>query len=142
MSKTSVSRLLSIAVLMALLLASFSTISVVAKGNTQGLVDKWDQLIGNYNRQSIAHNSAHHWAEVWLMQNKNASAADKAKIQKHLDICNSALAGATAIVMKHEGFDSSGKVVDKAAARQSIKDLNLILLKHAASVRNLSAHVN
>ncbi len=142
MSKTSVSRLISIAVLMALMLASFSTISVIAKGNTQGVEEKWDQLVSNYNRQAVAHNSVHHWAEVWLMHNKDASAADKAKIQKHLDICNSALAGATAIVMKHEGFDSKGKVVDKAAARQSIKDLNLLLLKHAASVRNLSAHVN
>jgi hypothetical protein len=142
MSKTSVSRLISIAVLMALLLAALSTIGVVAKGNTQGLEEKWDQLIGNYNRQSISHNNAHHWAEVWLVRNKDASAADKAKIQRHLDICNSALAGATNIVVKHEGFDSNGKVVDKAAAQKSVKDLNLLLLKHAASVRNLSAHVN
>ena len=142
MSKTSVSRLISIAVLMALLLASLSTISVVAKGNTQGLEEKWDQLIGSYNRQTMSHNSAHHWAEVWLAQNKDASASDKAKIQRHLDICNSALAGATNIVVKHDGFDSSGKVVDRAAARASIKDLNLLLLKHAASIRNLSAHVN
>jgi hypothetical protein len=142
MSKTSVSRLVSIAVLMALLLASFSTIGVVAKGNTQGVEEKWDQLISNYNRQTAAHNSVHNWAKAWLVDHKDASAADKAKIQKHLDICNSALAGATTIVVKHEGFDSSGKVVDKAAARKSIKDLNLLLLKHAASVRNLSAHVN
>ena len=127
---------------MALLLASFSTISVVAKGNTQGLEEKWDQLVANYNRQSLTHDNAHHWADVWLMKNKDASAADKAKIQKHLEICNSALAGATSIVMKHEGFDSGGKVVDKAAAQKSVKDLNKLLLLHAASVRNLSAHVN
>ncbi len=142
MSKIFVSRLISIAVLMALLLASFSTISVAAKGNTQGLEEKWNQLVDNYNRQSVDHASAHHWAEVWLKQNKNASSADKATIQKHLDICNVALAGATALVTKHEGFDSSGKVVDKAAARKTIKDLNLLLLKHASSVRNLAAHVN
>ena len=142
MSKTSVSKLISIAVLMALLLASFSTIGVVAKGNTSGLESKWDQLVGNYNRQIVAHNSAHHWAEAWLMDNKDATSSSKAKIQKHLDICNSALAGATAIVMKHEGFDSKGKVVDKAAAQKSVKDLNLLLLKHAASIKNLSAHVN
>jgi hypothetical protein len=142
MSKLSVSRLVLIAALMALLLASFSTISVVAKGNTQGLEEKWDQLIANYNRQSITHESVHHWAEVWMMKNKDASSADKAKIERHLGICNSALAGATAIVTKHEGFDSNGKVVDKAAARKSVMDLNKLLLLHAASVRNLSAHVN
>lgn len=141
MSKTSVSRLISIAVLMALLLASLSTISVLAKGNTQGLEDKWDQLISNYNRQYVNHNSVHHWAEVWLERNRDASDDAKANIQRHLDICNSAMAGATAIVVKHEGFDSNGKVVDKAAARQSIKDLNLLLVKHAASVRNLAAHI-
>jgi hypothetical protein len=142
MSKTSVSRLISIAVLMALLLAPFSTFSVVAKGNNEAVEEKWDQLVGSYNRQTISHESAHNWADVWLAKNKDASAADKAKIQKHLNICNSSLAAATTIVVKHEGFDSSGKVVDKAAARQSIKDLNLLLLKHAASVRNLSGHVN
>ncbi len=142
MSKTSVARLISMAVLMALLLASFSTVGAVAKSNTTGLESKWDQLVTNYDRQVLTHDSAHHWAEVWLMQNKNASASDKAKIQKHLDICNSAMAGATTIVMKHEGFDGKGKVVDKAAAQKSVKDLNKLLLAHAASVKNLSAHVN
>ncbi len=142
MSKTSVAKLISIAVLLALMLASFSTVGVAAKSTNTGLESKWDQLVTNYNRQALTHNSAHHWAEVWLMQNKNASAADKAKIQKHLDICNSALAGATTIVTKHEGFNAKGKVVDKSAAEKSIKDLNKMLLTHATSVRNLSAHVN
>jgi hypothetical protein len=142
MSKTSVSKLISIAVLMALLLALLSTTGVMAKGNNQGLEEKWDQLIANYNRQSMGHTSAHHWADAWIMKNKDASAADIAEIKKHLNICNSALASATTIVMKHEGFDSAGKVVDKAAAQKSVKDLNKLLLLHAASVRNLSAHVN
>jgi len=143
MFKTSVAtRVISFAVLITLLLASFATTGAFAKGNNQGLENKWEQLVDSYNRQSMTHNSAHHWAEAWLKDNPDASASKKAEVQKHLTICNSALATATTIVSKHNGFDARGKVVDKAAARQSAKDLALVLQRHAASVRNLDAHIN
>jgi hypothetical protein len=125
-----------------LLLASFATTGALAKGNNQGLESKWEQLVDSYNRQSMTHNSAHHWAEVWLKNNPDASESKKAAVEKHLTVCNSALATATTIVIKHNGFDSSGKVVDKAAAKKSAKDLALALQTHAASIRRLDAHVN
>jgi hypothetical protein len=135
-------RVISLAILITLLFASFATTGALAKGNNQGLENKWEQLVDSYNRQSMTHNSAHHWAEAWLKDNPDASASKKAEVQKHLTICNSALATATTIVSKHNGFDASGKVVDKAAARQSAKDLTLALQRHASSIRNLDAHVN
>jgi hypothetical protein len=135
-------RVISFAVLITLLLASFATTVAVAKGNNQGLENKWEQLVDSYNRQSMTHNSAHHWAEAWLKDNPDASASKKAEVQKHLTICNSALASATTIVSKHNGFDAKGMVVDKAAAQKSVKALNLALQRHAASLRNLDAHVN
>ena len=143
MFKTTVAtRVISFAILITLLLASFATTGALAKGNNQGLENKWEQLVDNYNRQSKTHNSAHHWAEAWLKDNPDASASKKAEVQKHLTICNSALATATTIVSKHNGFDASGKVVDKAAARQPAKDLALALQRHASSIRNLDAHIN
>jgi len=143
MFKTSVAtRVISLAILITLLLASFATTGALAKGNNQGLENKWEQLVDNYNRQSMSHNSAHHWAEVWLKNNPDASDSKKAEVQKHLTICNSALGAAATIVSKHNGFDASGKVVDKSAAQKSAKDLALALQRHAASIRNLDAHVN
>jgi hypothetical protein len=142
MSKISVAtRVISIAVLMAIMLAAFPATTAVAKTNDQGLAVKWHELVTSYNRQSVTHNSAHHWVEVWLKQHKNASAADKAKVEKHLSTCNSALAAAAAVVMKHEGFNAKGDVVDKAAAKRSVTKLNQALLLHAGSIRQLEAHI-
>ena len=78
MFKTSVAtRVISFAVLITLLLASFATTVAVAKGNNQGLENKWEQLVDSYNRQSVTHNSAHHWAEEWMKDNRNASDSKK-----------------------------------------------------------------
>ena len=143
MPKISVAtKVISFAVLIALMLTPFATATAVAKGGDPALEQKWDQLIGNYNRQSVAHNSVHHWADVWLMNHRDASSSDKSKIERHLVICNKALATATSIVMKHEGFESNGKVVHKNVARKTIKALNEALILHASSVRNLQAHIN
>lgn len=128
-----------IAILLALVLSSFPTVSVLAKGNTQGLENKWDQLVTNYNRQSVTHNGAHNWVMNWLKSKHSASS--KEEIQKHLSICNSALASAGTVVWRHAGFDSTGKVVDKALARQSIKDLANYLRQHAGSIKNLQEHM-
>lgn len=143
MSKTSVvTKLISFAVMIALLIASFPTMNVVAKGNNQGLESKWSQLIDNYNRQSSAHNGVHKWVDHWLIQNKNASESRKSEIMKHLVICNSAIASAGTIVSKHSGFDSNGKVIDKGLAQKSVKDLAFYLRQHAGSINNLKAHIH
>jgi hypothetical protein len=128
-----------VAILLALVLSSFPTVSVLAKGNTQGLENKWDQLVTNYNRQSTTHNSAHKWVENWLKSKHGVS--EKEEVQKHLSICNSALVSAGTIVWRHAGFDANGTVVDRALARQSIKDLANYLRQHAGSIKNMKEHM-
>jgi len=130
------------AVLIALLFASFPTTSVVAKGNNQGLEDKWSQLVTNYDRQSSHHNSIHKWVDHWLKTQKKDSISDRGDVQKYLTICNSAIMSAGAIVAKHAGFDTEGNVIDRGAARKSIKDLSYYLRQHAGSIKNLDAYVN
>jgi hypothetical protein len=141
MTRTSVmSRIVALAILIALVLASLPMSNAVAKGDTAGLENKWSQLVSNYNTQSINHNSIHKWVNHWLMTNKTAS--NKADVLKHLSICNSAIMAAGAVVSKHTGFDQNGKVVDRAAALKSIKDLGFFLRQHAGSMKNLSDHIN
>jgi hypothetical protein len=143
MPKISVlSKAITLAILIALVLASLPTVSVVAKGTNQGLENKWSQLVTNYNRQNSNHASAHKWADHWLITHKKASAPDKQKVEKHLAICNSAIMAAGVIVSKHAGFDSNGEVIDRAAAIKSIKDLSWYLRQHAGSIKNLSGYVN
>ena len=129
-------------ILIALLFASFPTTSVIAKGNNQGLEDKWSQLVDNYYRQSSNHNSAHKWADHWLKTHKNASDSKQADVERHLAICNSAIMGAGAIVSTHAGFDTKGNVIDRGAAIKSIKDLSYYLRQHVGSIKNLNEHIN
>jgi hypothetical protein len=128
-----------LALLIALVLSSLPTASVFAKGNNTGLENKWDQLVTNFNRQSATHTSAHKWVEKWLKTKHTTS--EKEEVQKHLDICNSALASAGSIVWRHAGFDANGKVVDRASAIKSIKDLSNYLRQHAGSIKNLREHM-
>jgi hypothetical protein len=142
MSKMSVfTKAISFAVLIALVLASLPTVSVVAKGNTQGLEAKWSQLVDNYTRQSSNHDSAHRWVDHWLKTHRKASLSEKNEIQKHLNICNSAIMAAGTIVSKHAGFDAKGNVIDRGAARKSIKDLSYYLRQHIGSIKNLQGHL-
>lgn len=131
-----------LAVLIALVLSSFPTVNVLAKGNTQNLENKWDQLVTNYNRQSIHHNSAHNAVDHWFNTYKKASLSEKDEVRKHLSICNGAITSAGSVVAQHAGFDVNGKVIDKALARKSIKDLGYYLQKHAGSIKNLNEHLN
>ena len=140
MFKTPVAtRVISFAVLIALLLASFPTAVVAAKDNNLGLEAKWAKLIDNYNRQSVFHNSAPRWVAQWLSDHRKAPARQKAEIQKDLELSNAAWAAVPSIVGRHNGFDAQGHVVDKAAARQSIKDLSKALQRYNASLKKLKA---
>jgi hypothetical protein len=140
MLKTSVAtRVISLAVLITLLLASFPTAVAAAKDNNRGLEAKWAKLIDSYNRQSIFHNSAPRWVAQWLSDHRKAPARQKAEIQKDLVRSNEAWAAVPSIVMRHNGFDGQGHVVDKAAARQSVKDLSKALQRYNASLKKLKA---
>ena len=128
-----------LAIQIAIFLSTFPTASVLAKGDKNNLENKWDQLVTNFDRQSITHNGAHKWVENWLKSKHSAS--EKEEVQKNLSICNSALGSAGTIVWNHAGFDASGNVVDKALARKSIKDLSYYLRQHAGSIKNLREHM-
>lgn len=142
MSKTCfLSKATTVAILIALILASFPMTNVAAKGNTERLEQKWDQLVTNFYQQKSNHDSAHNWVDHWMMADKGSSSA-KAEVSKHLSICNSAIIAAENIVAQHSGFDAKGKVTDKAAANKSIKDLSYYLQRHAGSIRSLDKHIN
>ena len=136
------SKAITFAILIALVLASFPMTSVVAKGNNELLEKKWDQLVTNFNTQSSNHIGAHKWVDHWLTTHKKASVSDKAEVQKHLAICNSAILSAGTIVSKHAGFDAKGNIIDKASAIKSIDRLSYFLRQHAGSVKNLNEHIN
>ena len=140
MFKTSVAtRVISLAVLIILLLASFPTAVAAAKDNNRGLEAKWAKLIDLYDRQSIIHNSAPRWVAQWMSDHRKAPARKKAELQKDLARSNEAWAQVPSIVMRHNGFDAQGNVVDKAAARQSVKDLSRALQRYNASLKKLRA---
>ena len=130
-----------ISILLALVVSSFPTTSVFAGDNTN-LESKWDQLVNRYNNQSVNHDVAHKTVDQWLVEHKHSRVAEKAEIRKHLAICNYAIYAAGIIVADHAGFDAKGKVIDRAAARKSIKSLGYYLQQHAGSVRNLSEHTS
>ncbi|HEX6032813.1 MAG TPA: hypothetical protein VFY83_00215 [Anaerolineales bacterium] len=132
-------RVISFAVLITLLLASFPTAVAAAKDNNRGLEAKWAKLVDIYNRQSTIHNSAPRWVAQWMSDHRRAPARKKAELQKDLAISNEAWAPVPSIVMRHNGFDTQGNVVDKAAARQSVKDLSKALQRYKASIKNLKA---
>ena len=139
MFKTSVAtRVISFAVLLTFLLASFPTAVAAAKDNNRGLETKWAKLVDLYKRQAQIHNSAPRWVE-WTTNNSKASKSKKAELQKDLAISNAAWASVPSIVMRHNGFDAQGNVVDKAAAQQSVKDLSRALQRYTGAIKNLKA---
>ena len=140
MFKTSVAtRVISFAVLIAFVLASFPTAATAAETNNKGLERKWASLIDTYNHQSLIHNSAPRLVEQWLSDHRRAPASKKAQLQKSLTTSNAAWAPAPSIAMRHNGFDSNGNVVDKAAAQQSVKDLSQALHRYIRATKNLRA---
>ena len=131
-------RVMSFAILLALLFASFPTATAVAKPHNPGLERKWTKLVGLYRRQAQIHYSAARWVE-WVINNSEASKSKKAELRKSLTASNNAWGPVPAIAMRHSGFDSSGAVVDKAAAKQSVKDLSRALQRHNATIKRLKS---
>src|SRR5690349_2253855 len=125
MFKTSVAtRVISFAVLITLLLASFPTAASAAKSGNRGLETKWAKLVDTYNRQSLIHDSVPRWVDLWLSYHRKAPASKKAELRRDLAKSNTAWGPVPAIAARHNGFDSNGTVVDKAAAQQSVKALS------------------
>jgi hypothetical protein len=144
MFKTSVAtRVISLAVLITFLLASFPTAAAAANENNRGVEAKWAKLVDVYNRQALIHNSASRWVELWLIGHGNdhskAFASKRAELRGDLAKSNAAWAPLPFIVNRHNGFDAQGNVVDKAAARQSVKDLSQALKRYQGSMKSLKA---
>jgi hypothetical protein len=144
MFKTSVAtRVISFAVLITFLLASWPTAAAAAPANNGGLEAKWAKLMDIYNHQALIHNSAPHLLDRWLNEHNNqhsrAIASKKKELLKDLALSNAAWAPVPFIVARHNGFDAQGNVVDKAAARQSIKDLSQALKRYQGATKNLKA---
>ena len=138
MFKTSVAtRVISFTVLITLLLASFPTAVAAAKSNDQGLERKWGRLVDSYYRQTITHNSAPRWVEQSISYHRRAPNSKKAELLRALATSNAAWAPVAIIAQRHNGFDANGRVIDKAAAQQSINDLAKAIQRYNGSVRNL-----
>jgi hypothetical protein len=139
MFKTSVAtRVISFTVLITLLLASFPTAVAAANENNRGLEAKWAKLVVLYKRQSQVHHNAPRWVE-WITDNSKVSKSKKAELKKDLAISNAVWASVPSIVIRHNGFDADGNVVDKAAARESVRDLSKALQRYNASIKSLRA---
>ncbi len=144
MFKTSIAtRVISLTVLITLLLASFPTAASAAQSNDRGLEAKWAKLMDIYNRQLQIHNSAPRWANQWLRDHNNDHSrqfnSKKAELLKDLAASDAAWAPVPAIAMRHSGFDANGNVIDRAAAKQSIKDLSRALQRYNRSIKELRA---
>ena len=140
MFKTSLAtRVISFAVLFALLLSSVPVPVAAATDNNRGLEAKWAKLIVLYNRHSTLHNNAPRWVALWMREHKEASERKKDQVRKDLASSNAAWAPVASIVVRHNGFDAQGNVVDKAAARDSVKDLSRALQRYKASLKKLKA---
>ena len=138
MFKTSLAtRVISLAVLIAFVLSSLPVPVAAATDNNRGLEAKWAKLIVLYNRHSILHNNAPRWVALWMREHKEAPARKKDRVQKDLASSNAAWAPVPSIVIRHNGFDAEGNVIDKAAARESVKDLSKALQRYKTSLKKL-----
>lgn len=142
MRKTVIWKATAIAVVIALVLATLPTVSVFAANESNKNIEKrWDAAVSAFDRQVMAHHSAHKIAENFLATvNKAVKASEKAEVERHLAVCNTTLYSAQAVVTAHRGFDANGKVMDRALAIASIKLLNKYVQQHAASIKNIKEH--
>ncbi len=138
MFKTSIAnKVISLAVLITLLLASFPTAVAAAKDDNRGLELKWAKLMETYNRQLLIHNRIPYQVAHWMSDYRRAPKRIKAEIQNDLAISETAWTPVPSIVMRHTGFDAQGKVLDKAAAQKSINDLSRALQRYKTTIKNL-----
>lgn len=131
----------ALALLIAVVMATFPTISVFAKSPVYDQLEKkWEELGNGYKTQMINHQKIHKNVDNYLATHKKATTAQKNELEKHLAICNSSLDQAKAIIDKHAGFDAKGKVTDLVLAKKTVSQLAELLVRHAASVKNIKEH--
>lgn len=130
-----------LALLIAVVMATFPTTGVFAKSPVYDQLEKkWEELGNGYKTQMINHEKTHKLVDNYLATHKKATTTQKNELDKHLTICNSSLDQAKAIIDKHAGFDAKGKVTDLAVAKKTVSQLAELLIRHAASVKNIKEH--
>jgi hypothetical protein len=114
-----------IGILVALVLASFPTLGVLAKdqGQREKLEAKWDAYESQVKKMSALHNRMDSRSEDWLKDHKDATARNKIQLDNALLAYHQNLDAAKAILQQRDGFDAKGKVTDIVAASKSVKHL-------------------
>jgi hypothetical protein len=134
-------------ILIALVLASFPTLGVLAGGPGPSVVKmeaEWDKYVTAVNKMALTHSKADFIAEEWLGDHKDASARNKTELQNALTGYHQNLDAAKAIIQQHNGLDAKGNVVEVAAASKSVKHLgeHLALLRgYWHTMTNLDTHL-
>lgn len=82
---------------------------------------EWKTKIESVHAQSVFYN------RIQLLPSDYKKAADMARPYELLDKYGSALKSANDIILKHEGFDEKGNVINEIQAGQSVQELALCL---------------
>ncbi len=134
-------RVASIIVVIGLVMAAFPNLTVAASNDKdKNLKNQWEAAISVYHAQESVHPKAHQMVDNWIESNKDAKSSEKNHLVGHLNVCNSSLDTAASLVYRHPGFDSSGNVIDRAVAQNSINLLRNYNSRHAGSVRAIKEH--
>lgn len=134
-------------ILIALVLASFPTLGVLAGGPGPSVVKMeadWDKYVTAVDKIAFTHSKADFIAEEWLGDHKDASARNKTALQNALTGYHQNLDAAKAIIQKHDGFDAKGNVIEVAAASKSLKHLGQhleLLRSYWHTLTNLDTHL-
>ena len=134
-------------ILIALVLASFPTLGVLAGGPEARVVKMeadWEKYVTAVNKITFTHVKVDFIAKEWQADHKDASTRNKIELQNALTGYHQNLDAAKAIIAQHSGFDAKGKVTEVSAASKSVKQLgeHLALLRgYWHTMTNLDAHL-
>lgn len=131
----------SFAIIIALVLAAFPAVNVAAgNDHDKDLKKEWDAAITAFHTQESIHPQAHQMVDAWLKQHKDASTSEKNHMQGHLNVCNSVMSGGNSLIYNHPGFDSSGNVIDRELAHNSVYQLRAYTGRHSGTVNAIKEH--
>lgn len=121
------SRMVILAVLIALLFASFPAVNALAApASGQPPISKNLDLAWKNKLQTLQ-NYGLFYDSILLYPSDFDKPSDLAKAHEYLEKYGVALRAANTIVFKHAGFDIKGNVLDDVQADQSVRDLAMYL---------------
>jgi hypothetical protein len=134
-------------ILIALVLASFPTLGVLAGGPEARVVKmeaNWDQYVTAVKKIAFTHVKVDFIAKEWLADHPKTPDRNKFAVETARAGFHQNLDAAQAIIAQHSGFDAKGKVIEVAAASKSVKHLgeHLALLRgYWHTMTNLDTHL-